>query len=401
MSGLCCLTRAGLIGRVLARLVVSLGIVSSLHVTAFSQEAANLRPDDDTSDPNSAWTWVEHCHVQKSHKLSDFGTFGSLLVTGDAQMILSHPSAGRNRTGYSYIASLKQNLWRDAALIGYAEGGTSYTLDHVIHDSLGTNNLVQPADAYLSHLFVLQNLPAHDLQLVAGRVDLSDFFDTNGAANCEITQFLSKSLVNNPTISFPQAGMGAAGKWSPASWMYVQGAAADAFAVATESGFDTAFHSSGGPFSIFEIGVSPSLAGRSGTYRFMFWRKPASGPSQGGPSPENHGFALSFDQSLTKSLTLFSRYGTTDVPVGGIRNFWSVGAHLKGPLPGRRDDFLQCGLARGNAVPQDETLIEIGYNVHATDHLAITPIMQVFVDPAQDPRDETAVVAGLRAVYVF
>ena len=43
----------------------------------------------------------------------------------------------------------------------------------------------------------------------------------------------------------------------------------------------------------------------------------------------------------------------------------------------------------------------IGYSVRATDHLAITPIMQVFVDPAQDPHDGAAVVAGLHAVYVF
>ncbi len=50
-----------------------------------------------------------------------------------------------------------------------------------------------------------------------GRILLSDFFDTNRIANCEFVQFLSSCLVNNPTIPFPDAGMGAAARAVPDS----------------------------------------------------------------------------------------------------------------------------------------------------------------------------------------
>ena len=74
---------------------------------------------------------------------------------------------------------------------------------------------------------------------------------------------------------------------------------------------------------------------------------------------------------------------------------------MNSPLPNRRDDFLQCGLARGSGASRNETLVEIGYHLRVTSNLAITPIMQVVVDPVQNPDDSAFVIAGLRALYVF
>jgi hypothetical protein len=163
-------------------LLLSLGL-------ALNTGAPVPSPARDASDCNDAfskflpaWTWVEHYHVQRGHKLTDFGTFGSLLTAADNQTILSPPFVGDNSTAASFLGTIQQDLRSGGVLIAYAEGGTSYTLDPIIGDSLGTNGLAEPANVYLARLYLLQNLTGRHLQLALGRIELSDFFDTNRVA---------------------------------------------------------------------------------------------------------------------------------------------------------------------------------------------------------------------------
>ncbi len=363
-------------------------------VLLWAQEA--LDPNDPSSKTLPAWTWVEHCHVQRGHQLTDFGTFGSLVTSANNQTILSHPFAGKNSTGASFLGTIKQDLWPGGALITYLEGGTSYALDHIIGDRLGTNGLAEPANVYLARLYLLQNLTGQHLQLALGRLVMSDFFDTNHIANCEFVQFLSSCLVNNPTIPFPEAGMGAAARWVPASWFYVQTGVADAAAHAAHWDLDTAFRSLNNTFGIFEFGLSPSSSPHAGAYRFLFWYDPSSDESG-----DKHGFAVSFDQPATDRLTFFFRYGYADAPAGALTDFVSVGALLEKPLPGRDHDALRAALAWGHAALRDETLVEVSYSLRVTDSLTFTPLVQIIADPAQNSQDDTFVLAGLRAVYVF
>ncbi|MCL5282277.1 MAG: carbohydrate porin, partial [Planctomycetes bacterium] len=236
--------------------------------------------------------------------------------------------------------------------------------------------MAELADVYVSHVFLLQNLADRRVQVALGRLLTSDFFDTNRIANCEFVQFLSGSLVNNPTIPFPEPGLGAAARWAPASWLYVQAAAADAAARATHSDLDTAFRSLSNTFGIFEFGLSPFPGKYAGAYRFLFWYNPAAGWLGPGLRRDNRGFAVSFDQSATDRLTLFFRYGYADAPVNGLTDFASLGARLEKPLPGRDHDVLQAALAWGHAAPRDETLVEVGYSLHVTDSLTLTPLVQ-------------------------
>ncbi len=93
-------------------------------------------------------------------------------------------------------------------------------------------------------------------------------------------------------------------------------------------------------------------------------------------------------QSATDRLTFFFRYGYADVPVNALTSFVSIGAVLQKPLPGRDHDFLQGAVAWGSAALHDETLLEVGYSLHVTDSLTLTPLMQVIADPAQNPQDD-------------
>jgi hypothetical protein len=378
---------------------MSLLLWGALPALARAQEVSE--PNRPPSKALPAWTWVDGCHVQRGHQLTDFGTFGSLQVAAENQTVLSHPSAGKNSTGASFLGTLKQNLWSGGALITYVEGGSSYTLDHILGDSLGTNALAEPAPVYLARLFLRQDLADTRVQLALGRLETSDFFDTNRIANCEFVQFLSNSLVNNPTIPFPEPGLGAAARWAPAPWFYVQAAAADAAVQATASDFDTAFRLQDNAFGIFEFGLSLFPEKHAGAYRFLCWCNPPGGWSGPGRPHHNHGFAVSLDQPATDRLVLFLRYGYAEAPIDSLTGFFSAGARLEEPLPGRDRDFLQGALAWGHGTARDETLVEVSYFLHVTNSLALTPLVQVIAEPAQNPRDDTFVLAGLRAVYVF
>ena len=53
------------------------------------------------------------------------------------------------------------------------------------------------------------------LAIIAGRLDLTNFFDHNAAANDETTQFVSDALVNNPALGLAVNGAGAAAIFDP------------------------------------------------------------------------------------------------------------------------------------------------------------------------------------------
>ena len=53
------------------------------------------------------------------------------------------------------------------------------------------------------------------LALVAGRLDLTNYFDHNAAANDETTQFLADALVNNPALGLASNGTGFAAVFDP------------------------------------------------------------------------------------------------------------------------------------------------------------------------------------------
>ena len=62
-------------------------------------------------------------------------------------------------------------------------------------------------------------------------------FDCSNYANDERTQFLNGALINNPTIPFPENGLGVAVHYGPDKFWYASAAVADARADLRETGF--------------------------------------------------------------------------------------------------------------------------------------------------------------------
>jgi carbohydrate-selective porin OprB len=129
-----------------------------------------------------------------------------------------------------------------------------------------------------------------------------------------------------------------------------------------------------------------------------------------GNKNEDYAYALSFDQQVTKHITLFCRYGFADKEVRNIQHFWSCGGQLSEPIPGRKNDVFGFGLAQSifgddyrqvNAKASAETMYEIYYNFSAYPFVKIIPNIQAVTHPNGDKKSSYDVVVGTRLVVAF
>ena len=78
-----------------------------------------------------------------------------------------------------------------------------------------TARLVNQNELNLREAWLRTEFFGQRLALVAGRLDLTNYFDHNAAANDETTQFLADALVNNPTLGLSSNGTGFATVFDP------------------------------------------------------------------------------------------------------------------------------------------------------------------------------------------
>jgi len=267
-----------------------------------------------------------------------------------------------------------------------------------------------------------------------GKLDLTGGFECRGCpvafdgslyANDEASQFMNNALVNNPTIPFPDNGIGAVLYFSPAdSGVYMSVGIADAQADARETGFRTAFGDEDYFFSIVETGFTSYLKTANGSlpgiYRVGFWYDPQ--PKGNSDSTKMYrddmGFYVSCDQGLVKEnddaedsqgLGMFFRYGYAPSRTNDVSNFVSGGFQYQGLFDGRDDDVLGVGVAYGKLsdgatatyMEDYESLVEVYYNAQVTPWCNVTPSLQYVGNPGGASGVSDAVIFGARVQMAF
>lgn len=278
-----------------------------------------------------------------------------------------------------------------------------------------------------------QSMLDDTLRLRLGKLDITGGFEHHGCpvsfdcssyANDETSQFLNSALINNPTIPFPDSGLGAILYWNPIEWWYASIGIVDAQSDARETGFRTAFGGEDYFLYIFESGVSSRLDSSKGplqgTYRIGLWNDPQ--PKSNSDGTKNYrddiGVYTNFDQLLCKEnsdpqdsqgLGAFLRYGYAPSKRNDITNFFSFGFQYQGLIDGRDDDVLGVGFAHGifsdsanTTYTEDyENALELYYNAQVADWLSISPSIQYITNPSGNNAASDAVVLGLRAQMIF
>ena len=247
-----------------------------------------------------------------------------------------------------------------------------------------------------------------------GKLDTTIYFDRNRAANDETTQFLGRMFRNNPAIDFPNNTLGLRLALIPVDWIELSYGLFDS--TAEWQNFSRHL------FNIGEIRIMPRIAGLGGNYRFILWHNNGHHTDwldQSHTCRGAYGFALSFDQNVSKNIILFARFGwqnpryfnplnvNTDGTPFSLEYAWSGGVSLDGAMWGREDDVI--GLGFGQAMPSpdykaanpgikalNEFHTELYYNLHIIRNLSVTPDFQAVVNPfgGDSAADKGAIYAG-------
>lgn len=346
----------------------------------------------------------------------------------------------KGRWSGSYDVEMNADLER---ILGI-EGGTLYVLsegtwsqqdidDTSVGSAFGVNGDFSSREALnIVELWYLQSFFEDMLQLRIGKLDMTGGFECRGSpvsfdgnmyANDETTQFLNTALVNNPTIPFPDYGLGVILHWNPLEHWYLSVGAADAQADKRETGFNTTFHGEESFVYIAETGITPQLdlgnGPHQGSYRVGVWYDPH--PKSNSDSDKEYrddvGLYLSFDQKLTcenndpedtQGLGSFFRYGYAPSRTNDIACFYSFGFQYQGLFEGRDSDVLGLGYAHGTFSDLAETTYtedyesatELYFSAPITAWMTLTPSLQYVTHPGGNDTPD-AVVLGIRAQISF
>ncbi|MCI0499710.1 MAG: carbohydrate porin [Planctomycetales bacterium] len=347
----------------------------------------------------------------------------------------------QGRFSGSYDLEMNVDLSKFAGI----DGGSIYMLSEgtwfrqdidgtSVGSAFGVNGDFAPREAFnVVQLWHQQAVMDDTLQFRIGKLDMTGGFECRGCpvsfdgnmyANDENGQFLNSALVNNPTIPFPDYGLGAIIHWNPVENWYLSVGAADAQADKRETGFDTTFHTEDYFVYMAETGITPQLDSANGpmqgAYRLGVWFDPQPKAHSDALKTyrDDAGLYVSCDQLVakennspydTQGLGTFFRYGYAPSRTNDIANFYSAGLQYQGLFCGRDEDVLGLGFAHGSfsdsadsTYTNDyESVTELYYNARLTPWMNISPSVQYVSNPGGDKTISDTVVLGLRAVIVF
>lgn len=339
---------------------------------------------------------------------------GGHRVNGDSQLSKSEDVTD---------ATLTTKIYFDKKFGDYAEGyvllkaGQGEGVDRSlkvysnVNDNADDNPSVHMSEAWYE-LYFKQISGA----LAFGKLDATNYIDTNDYANTETTQFLGGVFCNSPVIEFPSSnGAGVHFGLAPFDLFDINLAAVDGKGE-WNNVFDTMFLAG-------QINFKPKFSGRSGNYRILVWSNGTNHTKWIDPAKEkenSYGWGLSFDQELTDVLGVFARYGWQDPKVYlngntfSLEQSWSMGTQLKGSLWGRQDDCIGIGFGQimasdkykeaNGLLAKTESHLECYYNFKVNEHLSLSPDLQVIWQPyGKDAAngDGAIIVGGLRGQIDF
>ncbi len=252
------------------------------------------------------------------------------------------------------------------------------------------------------------------LELVAGKLDPTAFFDTNDVANSETEQFMADMFVNNPAIEFGGDANG-----------YGAGVVADyhcftgkRFDITTRLGL---FEGDGDfrdildePFVIWEVDLHSKEEDRGGNYRFYVWlngmdHRDILDPDRTGLT--NKGVGVSIDQMVSEGLNLFLRAGYQRDDVSSFDYTFSFGGELSGTWFLREADALAMayGLLHtspalrksGGADRRFEHHMELYYRYTINDNIALTSDIQYVMNPGGNSRHAPMLLYAMRVQLSF
>lgn len=252
----------------------------------------------------------------------------------------------------------------------------------------------------LTQIWWQQEITDAKLTLRAGKVDQADFYNA-GAFTSSNFYFLNEAFASNPTVPFPEQGLGITALYKPWSDVYILGGWGDADARKTDS-IDLESFDIKEFFYALEFGWAPLVKNRGrGRYSASFWATQSRSETS---RPGGAGFALNFEQRLDKHLMPFIRYGYSDGGATDVRQILTGGVGILNPFGAKHSDMFGIAAAWGQPFEgalRDQYTIETFYRYQLTRNIQLTPDLQVIFNPSGNPVDDVVWVLGVRFRVMF
>ena len=247
----------------------------------------------------------------------------------------------------------------------------------------------------LTNLYWKQFLNQGRISFLAGAVDVTDYLDVYGLIN-PWTSFQNLAFNTNPTIPAPNPGLGAAVGAMATDNIYLVGGLADTNGDPTKPGdwFDTFFNDHE-YFYHLEVGWTTSKD------RIYFDNIHLTGwyadDRKNALVESGKGLSFSGAWFVNDTWMPFLRAGYSDgggallekTVSGGVGYYFKESKDLAG-------FGLNWGRPPGSGL-DDQYTAEIFYRLQLTQNLALTPDVQLIIDPALNPQESSIWVFGLRA----
>ena len=262
----------------------------------------------------------------------------------------------------TFAAKLAQNTSFFADIVGVSGSPPDKEIPTLTLLNSYTARLQNANELNLREAWIKTEFFNQRLSLSLGRLDLTNYFDNNTAANDETTQFISDALVNNPALGLSSNGSGMVAVFDAKNGLN--------FKIGAQQSDPDATNLSESIFSLAEVGyLARPFSLPEGNYRAWIRRDNASGR-------ERDAFGISIDQKLNPNLTLFGRYGKAEADVGHDK-FYSGGVEFKyglvlNPLDAWGIGYSYLDLGSGDT----EHLQEAFYNFHLAERLRLSVHLQ-------------------------
>lgn len=248
----------------------------------------------------------------------------------------------------------------------------------------------------VTNLYWKQYACEGDMVFAIGTIDVTDFVDVYAMIN-PLTHFINLAFSTNPTIAAPNQGLGIAAGGMLSDKVYVQAGFSDANGQPTTAGFDT-FFDDAEYFSYAELGVTSSQDRLFvDNVHLTLWH---SDDRKVAGTPESSGVAFTAQRFVDDKWLPFFRFGYSDGDASLMQTTFSTGLGIN------RDNRDVFGIAVSWGSPSDGALrdqftSEAFYRFQLTQFLAITPDLQLIVDPALNPNKDILAFFGIRLRTAF
>ncbi len=285
--------------------------------------------------------------------------------------------------------------------------------NHNANDLAGRSSFVTPINDYpsneneFSELYYTYQLGGkwNWLTLGLGQFPIYNFDGTAYDANQQVN-FLNDALAQNASASYTQAGVGVYAQITPNdTWTFAFGGQDGTNIDAPSVRFN---HLNEEHYTTFGyVAYTPTIKNvGDAEISLLVYNQPAVREQ---PETTN-GWSLNLSQDIGEKFSLFARLNEVSGSVESIRQSWVLGGVYNNPL--NRNSLDQIGLAYAynkldeKAVGQPlkknaEQVFEAYWAWGVGNMLTITPDVQLYVNPALNPKSDYGVVTSIRATVFF